>query len=99
VLESSLRVVARIKAKPDKIDEVCELLSGLIEPTRKEADCLSYKLLQNRKDPTDFTFIEEWESDSAFDLHATTEHIRDISPKLKEIAAAAPDIRIYSVVG
>jgi quinol monooxygenase YgiN len=99
MLESSLRVVARIKAKPDKIDEVRELLSGLIEPTRKEVGCLGYELLQNRKDPTDFTFLEEWESDSAFNLHATTVHIRDISPKLKEITAEAPDIRIYSVVG
>ncbi len=98
MLESSLRVVARIKAKPDKIDEVRELLSGLIEPTLKESGCMSYELLQNRKDPTDFTFTEEWESDSAFDSHARTEHIRDVSPKLKEIVAEGPDIRVYSVV-
>ena len=96
--ERPLRIVARIKARPDKIGEVRELLCGLVEPTRKEVGCLSYELLQNRKDPTDFTFIEEWESDSVFDRHSTTAHIKAVGPKLKDIVAAAPDIRIYSVV-
>ena len=96
--ERSLRVVARIKAKPDKIGEVLEFLLGLIEPTRKEAGCLSYELLQNRKDSTDFTFIEEWDSDSAFDGHSNSTHIKAAGPKLNEIVARAPDIRIYSVV-
>ena len=31
--DDPLKVVARIKAKPDKIDEVSELLCGLIEPS------------------------------------------------------------------
>ena len=92
------RVVARIKAKPDKVGEVRELLRGLVEPTRKEVGCLRYDLVQNRTDPTDFTFIEEWESDSSFYTHSTTAHIKAVGPKLKEIVVEAPDIRIYSVV-
>ena len=59
-----LRVVARIKARPETVDEVRELLCGLVEPTRKESGCISYELLQNREDPTDLTFVEEWESDA-----------------------------------
>ena len=97
--ESSLRVVARIVAKPDKVEEVRELLSGLIEPTRREEGCVAYELLQNRSDPTDFTFVEEWASDAAFDAHFTTLHIQDALPKLQDLAAEAPDIRTYSVVG
>lgn len=96
--ESPLRVVASIKAKPDKISEVRELLRGLVAPTRKEVGCLSYELLQNRKDPTDFTFTEIWESDSALDSHAKSAHIKAVGPKLREIAVAAPDIRIYSLI-
>jgi quinol monooxygenase YgiN len=33
----SLRVVARIKAKADKVKEVREALTGLVAPTRGEA--------------------------------------------------------------
>jgi quinol monooxygenase YgiN len=50
--EGPLRVVARIKAKSDKIDKVRELLSALVEPTRREPGCIVYELLQNRNDPT-----------------------------------------------
>lgn len=56
----TVRVVARMTARPEKIEELKVLLSGLIDPTRREKGCISYQLLQNRADPTDFTFIEEW---------------------------------------
>ncbi len=96
--EDSLRVVARIVAKPDKVEEVRELLSGLIEPTREEEGCIVYELLQNRSDPTDFTFVEEWTNDPALDAHLASAHIQSALPKVQELAAEAPDIRTYRVV-
>jgi len=96
--ENSLRVVARIKARPDTIDDVRRLLSGLIEPTRQEPGCVKYELLQNRQDPTDFTFVEEWNGDSAFNNHFTTDHIQAALPQLAGIAAEEADIRTYSVI-
>ena len=93
-----LRVVARIKAKSERVDEVRELLCGLIEPTRKESGCIRYELLQNREDPTDFTFVEEWESDAAFESHAASDHIEAIGPKLEPVVAETPDIRTYLAV-
>lgn len=90
-----LRVVARIKAKPGKVGEVRALLVGLVEPTRKESGCVTYELLQNSEDPTDFTFIEEWESDADFARHAASEHIKAVGPKLQPVVVDAPDIRTY----
>jgi quinol monooxygenase YgiN len=94
-----LRVVARIIARPDKVVELRLLLAGLIEPTRKEAGCISYELLQNNQDPTDLTFVEEWENDAALDAHLATEHIREALAKVPDLVAAEPDIRRYSLVG
>ncbi len=51
----SMRVVARLPAKKDKVDEVKTILRGLIGPTRKEKGCITYELLQNKVDPADFT--------------------------------------------
>ncbi len=85
-------------AKPGSVGEVREVLSGLVAPTRAEAGCVSYELLQNRADATDFTFVEEWESDAALDAHLTTEHIREALSRLPGLLAAEPDIRRYSVV-
>lgn len=90
-----LRVVARIKAKPEHVDEVRELLCGLIEPSRKESGCIRYELLQNREDPTDFTFVEEWESDEAFASHAASGHLEGVGPRLLPVVAETPDVRTY----
>jgi len=91
----SLRVVARIQAKADKIGEVRELLLSLVPPTRKETGCINYELLENSKDPGEFTFVEEWASDSAFEAHAASDHIRAIGPKLNGLTLTLPDIQTY----
>lgn len=59
--------------------------------------CVGYQLLQNRMDPTDFTFVEEWLSDVAIDAHLATSHVQTAFAKAQPLLAAAPDIRRYSV--
>ncbi len=61
----SLRVVARVAAKANSVEQVRAILMGVVEPTRREPGCLSYQLLQSQADPTDFTCIEEWASAAA----------------------------------
>ena len=94
----TLRVVARIKARPDKVEEVRDALTSLVAPTRGEPGCIVYELLQNNDDPTDFTFVEEWESDAALASHAASDHIQATRAKLQGIVEEAPDIRTYTVI-
>ena len=98
MLENSIRVVAKVIAKPDSVIQVCSILSDLLEPTRRESGCICYELLQNRIDPTDFTFVEDWETDAAIDAHLTTNHISDALAKLPGLISGEPDIRRYRVV-
>ena len=69
LMAKTVRVLAGVVALPEKIEEVESLLHALIKETRKEAGCVQYELLQNRDDPAEFTFVEEWEDDSAIDAH------------------------------
>jgi quinol monooxygenase YgiN len=94
----SLRVVAVLPAKPDRVDEVREILKSLIGPTRAESGCITYELLQNNADPAEFTFVEEWESDAALDAHLATAHIQTGLEKVTPLLAGPPDIRRYSLV-
>ena len=96
--DTSLRVVARAVARPDKIDELRSTLLALIEPTRQEPGCIRYEMLQNNSDPTDFTFVEEWESDAALNAHLETDHFKEVAAKLPDLIVGQPDIRRYSVV-
>jgi quinol monooxygenase YgiN len=94
--ENSVRVVARITAKPDKVSELRTILSSLIEPTQKEKGCIRYEMLENRSDPTDFTFVEEWSDDLALETHLNS--LQSSLPKVMEFVAEPPEIRTYSVV-
>ncbi len=97
--EKTLRVVATLKARPEKTGELRALLTGLIARTRGEGGCLSYELLQNRENPAEFTFVEEWTDDAALDAHFETDHIREALKKLPDLLATELDLRRYSLVG
>ena len=95
--DNSVRVIAIIKAKPGSESELRPILSSMLVPIRKEKGCLSYELLENRDDPTEFTFVEEWSSDETYESHL--EGIQSNLPKLMHLFAEQPDIRTYSMVG
>ncbi|BAZ48863.1 antibiotic biosynthesis monooxygenase [Nostoc sp. NIES-4103] len=94
----TIRVVARVIALPEKVEELKAVLLELIEPTRQEAGAIKYELLQNQSDPTDFTFVEEWASSEALNAHIQSPHLQAGVAKLEGLVAAAPDIRRYNVV-
>ena len=96
--EDTLRVIARVKARPGKVNELLSLLSSLVGPTRKEPGCISYILLQNNQDPTDLILIEEWKNNTALESHFATKHFKETMTKLPSLVAAEPDIQRYHVV-
>jgi quinol monooxygenase YgiN len=96
--DKTVRVLARITARPDRIEELTSVLRCLVRETRKENGCISYQLLQNKAEPCDFTFVEEWESDSAIDTHFITAHMQAAFSKAAPLLAKEPDIRRYSII-
>jgi quinol monooxygenase YgiN len=96
--KDTLSVVARIKARPGKVNELLSIVSSLVEPTRKEPGCLQYILLQNNEDPTDLTLVEEWRDSKALESHFATKHFKDALKNLPNLVASEPDIRRYHVV-
>lgn len=97
-MQKTLRVVARVVALPEQVEALKELLIGLVEPTRQEPGCLYYELLQNQQDPTDFTFVEEWESQEHLKAHLASEHLKNAMNQLPGLVARDPDIRCYDLI-
>lgn len=93
-----VRVVALFKAKPDKIEELREVLTAFVGPTVKEKGCVFYQLHQNLADPTDFSFLEEWESEEDLNAHSQSEHIQAGRKKLPDLLNAPGDVRRYKLL-
>jgi quinol monooxygenase YgiN len=58
---NSVRVLARITARSEKIDELRSVLLRLVEKTRKENGCVGDQLFRNKAGPSDCTVVEEWQ--------------------------------------
>lgn len=93
-----VHVVARISAAPEKLDEVSAILRGLVAPTRAEAGCLQYDLLQSGDSPTDFVFVEQWRSAADLEAHLASEHLRNAQAQLPDLLVEAPDIRTFEKI-
>ena len=97
-VDSSLRVIARVKAKPDQVTQMREILTALVDATRREPGCLSYELLQNQADATEFVFVERWASAAAEQAHFVTPHLLTTLQQLTGLLASEPQICRYGVV-
>ena len=80
-----LTVVATMKAKPGREQEVRELLESLIAPTRAEADNVTYALHQGAQDPLVFIFIEHWTDQASLDAHLGTPHLQAALPRIPDL--------------
>lgn len=93
-----VRVVAHITARPETIPAVREVLLGFIEPTREEVGCIFYELLQDNTDPCQFTFVKEWASDEALDIHLRTPHLTAGVSRLSTLIAERLDVRRCTLI-
>lgn len=97
--QTTLRVIVRLRAQPGKEADLKQVLVGLIEPTREENGCIGYELLENLEDPREFTFVEEWEGESALEAHFSTDHIAGAVQLFPDLLAQELDLRKYHLVG
>jgi quinol monooxygenase YgiN len=94
----SIHIIARFTAKPESVAALRTLLVGMLAPTRQEAGCIRYELLNNRNDPTDFTFVEEWADQAAIDAHMQTPHLKAVVADSAPLLAAPLDVRFLTQV-
>jgi len=91
-MPATVHVVARLRAKPGKVDALKTALSALVMPSRRELACYQYDLLQNASDPHDFCFIERWESDQALDHHGASDHVRKAGEQIADLVEGPAEI-------
>ena len=95
---ATLQVVARVIARPDSVDAVKRILVSMLEPSREEEGCLVYELLQCQDDPTDFTFVETFESEEALTEHAAAPYIAGLAAKLEGVVARPAEVSRYHAI-
>ncbi len=94
-----LTVVAQIKAKPGKEDQVRQELLLLVAPSRKDAGCQNYDLHQGTNDPTLFLFHENWTSKAHLDAHLQKPDLQAALARVGQLVAEPPQITLWEKIG
>ncbi|UJR13602.1 hypothetical protein I4U23_000615 [Adineta vaga] len=95
---SVIHCVIDFFVKPPAEEKVRELLTGILEPSRKEDGCLKYKLFQNMADKCQFTLIGAWENEDAFEDHLQSDHYRKADSAMKDDLSKTTDVKRYKYI-
>ena len=79
-------VVAEVRAKPGKENELREATLPLVAAVRREPNNLLYFLHEDRESPGHFVFYEIFASREDFDAHNATPHVQAWFARLGELA-------------
>jgi quinol monooxygenase YgiN len=91
-------VIAKFTAKSGMEDRLKAVLEALVAPTRLEAGCLHYELVQAQHDPRQFTFFEKWEDLEALTAHAQTTHVQRARKDRTDFLDGPTDVTRWDVV-
>ncbi|MEH3075967.1 MAG: putative quinol monooxygenase [Quadrisphaera sp.] len=80
-----LTVVATMRARAGKEEELRDALVSLVEPTSHEAGYVNYDLHQNLEDRCEFAFYENWESPDHLDAHLAAPHLVEFVGKIPDL--------------
>jgi quinol monooxygenase YgiN len=77
-----ITVIAYVRAKTGREQELRDALLALVEPTTQEQGFVNYDLHQDISDPTFFALYENWETVDLHDAHMETPHLQDFGSRL-----------------
>ena len=80
-----ITIIAKFDVKPSHIEEFTKCVINCVRETKKERGCLSYKFYQNRRDKSQFTFIEEWLNDVAIEEHNNAPHFKRFIEEIRHL--------------
>ena len=67
----------------------------MVETSRKEDGCLTYRLLNEIEKPNEFLFYEKYANEKAVELHNSSQHLKIFLKLVADLLLKKPIIDIY----
>ncbi|TPN22306.1 antibiotic biosynthesis monooxygenase [Mesorhizobium sp. B2-3-3] len=95
---STVTNLAFFRARPGRTHELEMALMALVEPTRSEAECLTYNLHQSVEDPDVWFVYENWRTPSGLEAHMHAKHIRKFLAAAPTLITGDIELRRFSMI-
>lgn len=92
-------VVAEVRAKPGKEEQLREATLPLVAEVRKEPNNRLYFLHEDRQTPGHFTFYEIFATQADFEAHNATPHVQRWFARLPELADGGVSVVRMKILG
>lgn len=89
-------VTLRMIVRPAMRRDFLETMRGMLEPTRVERGCLSYRLYEDVEDRNTFILVEEWNTPKDLETHIRTDNQRRLFA-LMDLLSEQPELRFNTV--
>lgn len=73
------------------------LLPAFLQKCRAEEGCLSFVILRNTEQSSQYIFIEEWESEAALHVHEASPHLAEFITAIRESIVRKLPTQVYHV--
>ena len=98
---SKIIVLASFHPKKDKVNEVKEIISSMINPTRSEEGNELYNFYEekNKDDKIiSFQLFEIYKNSAALDFHRETTHYKDYRSKIEDLLERPREVKVLNSI-
>ena len=96
--DENIVLIARLKVKADKIEELKTAALAIVADSRNEAGNINYDIHQSIEDETVFFWHETWVNKAAIDEHFATPFFQEFFAVVGEVAAEPPQINLTRMI-
>jgi quinol monooxygenase YgiN len=75
-MDTKILLTLKMIVLPERRSDLLETMRGMLEPTRVERGCLSYRLYEDVEDRNTFVLVEEWKTQKDLEIHIRTDNQR-----------------------
>lgn len=93
-----LAVIAKIKVKDGKADDMVQLVKDIIPAVKQEEGTLYYTVNKDRTDPNLVVVVEKYKDDAAFGAHSSSTHLAELFGKAQALVEGDMELMMMDEV-
>lgn len=91
-------VIAKIRVKKGKAEELVQLLKDILPSVKKEAGTLYYTVNRDRSDPNLVIVVEKYKDDAAFQAHSSTPYLAQLFGKAQALVEGSMELMMMDEI-
>jgi quinol monooxygenase YgiN len=95
-VDTKILVTLRMIVQPERRSDLLETMRGMLEPTRVERGCLTYRLYEDVENRNTFFLVEEWDTQKDLESHIRTDNQRRLVA-LMDLLSEPPELQFNTV--